>query len=157
MLTHKNQNLMAMTNVSLEAINPLWGEVEPLPLRETLAEFGHSIPAIDMQAEAAYFYPEATAKLMIENDHEQVNNYLKSTGIVLKNPTLTTLLDTLLQLEKQKPGYILKLWARFNPLVTPENKNRRATRLFKSFSFWVEDVPEKFLQKTLQLRNKALS
>ena len=157
MLTHKNTNITAMTNVSLESINPLWGEVEPLPLGETLAEFGHSIPAIDMQVEAAYYDPEATAKIMLENDPEQVYSYLKSTGIVLKNPTLTNMLDVLLQQEKQKPGYILKMWARFNPLVTQENKNRRATRLLKSFGFWAEDVPEKFLRKTLKLRNKAFS
>jgi len=156
MISIGHQNIYATANINLEQVNPLWAEVDPLPLRETLAEYGHSIPAIDVAAKAAYLNPEEVVKLMLENDAIQVRDYLRSAGInIPPNPTLTLLLDTALQKEKKRPGFILELWNRFNPLVTEGNKTKRATRLIKSFDFWASDVPEKFLQKTIQLRNEA--
>ena len=156
MITKGSQNIYAAMNVNLERVNPLWGEVEPLPLRETLAEYGHSIPAPDLELDAAHFDPEATAKLMLENDPLQVYHYLRSADVDVGNAPLTKVLDTILELNQERPGFIYEMWNRFNPLVTPQNKNSRATRLIKSFGYWAEDVPHKFLEKTLKLRNEAL-
>lgn len=156
MITKNYQNLYATMNVNLERVNPLWGKVEPLPLRETIVEYGHSIPAPDLELEAVHFDPEAVAKLMLENDSLQVYNYLRSAGVDVGNAPLTQVLDTILELNQKRPGFIYEMWNRFNPLVTPQNINSRATRLLKSFGFWAEDVPHKFKEKTIALRTIAL-
>lgn len=157
MLVEGNQNIYATLNPRLDRINPLWGEVEILPLQETLSEYGISIPALDYEAKQVYYNPEATAKLMIENDPTQVLHYLRSHGIFLENPSYTELLDVLLSIEEKRPGFIFDFWNRFNPLVTQENKSYRSTRLIKSYPFWANDVPYKFKERTLELRRQSIN
>lgn len=152
MLYLKGLNMLAVLKLDLSKINPLWGQVEILPLQETLKEFGESYPAVDMEGDRAYFQPEKLAKLLIENDAQQVWNYLKSIGYVLVNPTFTQLLDALMQLDKQQPGFLLNMFFRFNPVVNKQNLHKRSTRLFRSIDFWVQDSPHLFRRKIIEMR-----
>ena len=144
--------MLSVLKLDLNKVNPMWGQVEVLPLQETLKEFGESYPAVDIDADRAYFNPEKLAILLIENDAHQVWSYLKSIGYVLVSPTFTQLLDALEQLEQQQPGFLLNMFFRFNPVVNKQNIHKRSTRLFRSIDFWVQDSPHLFRRKIIEMR-----
>ncbi len=128
----------------LEWLNPLWERVNILKKENflTLLREGYGIVK---HGDKLHYDPYKVAKLILENDFDQVVNFLKAKGVSVDVLGAEALAKKLAQIDntlrRQRNEYfVAELAARFVPKVSQKNLNSFPVRFLYSYYYWLQNT-----------------